>query len=511
MASKTLANGKKVLVGSKADPDSKSYKPKATDSSKQSTMDTLTAVKNRATELIAARGTPPPTTEPSVISTESATDAVRNAQDTEKKMAGDPDKTRPKTEADSNSMDDITKFLSDEKVPLPGELSPEGQKARKEYDRIVANLASFKISNAELQNNINSIVQGWDARITQMEDINARREKTFETLGFRTGAQFSGGVRGGVFGGVIAEEERQGVMRIGELEALKQADIMKAKEAARTQNWNVYVQQVAAAEKKYQEQIDTITKLNKLYVEKQAEMEEEEKAMIKTERSITLDRSIDDLLKQGITDPATILDHLNYDDAGSLIGDVTLKEIKESIKMLSQDLTGASSTVKDFKLFFPNVDLSTPEGYQKYLRFKAQATTKAGKTTTINKPTDYDTWREQFMASPAGKTLIGEIQKQSGGLAGLEAQLETLYDTAISEFYEQNPPKTKYTATSIPSVIQDQIIADIESNLSLDQLYGLYDDVSSSYISSLYNSLKKKDTTDEIGENDVLNFIKGGQ
>lgn len=57
MASKTLANGKKVLVGSKADPDSKSYTPRSTTSS-PSTYDTLEQVETRATELIGQRDTP---------------------------------------------------------------------------------------------------------------------------------------------------------------------------------------------------------------------------------------------------------------------------------------------------------------------------------------------------------------------------------------------------------------------------------------------------------------------
>lgn len=57
MASKTLPDGRKVLVGSKADPDSTSYVPRAT-SSLPSTYDTLEQVKTRATELM----TPSPAT-----------------------------------------------------------------------------------------------------------------------------------------------------------------------------------------------------------------------------------------------------------------------------------------------------------------------------------------------------------------------------------------------------------------------------------------------------------------
>lgn len=60
MASKTLPDGRKVLVGSKADPDSSRYTPKTTTTAPRtpSTYDTLEQVKTRANELIGQRDTP---------------------------------------------------------------------------------------------------------------------------------------------------------------------------------------------------------------------------------------------------------------------------------------------------------------------------------------------------------------------------------------------------------------------------------------------------------------------
>ena len=400
-----------------------------------------------------------PKSEVSGLSTENATSTLRNAQEREKALMGDAsatsadgtDTTGTSDTAGATSIDDLTKLFKDSDIPLPAELSLEGQAARQDLDRLIAGLDTFRISDAELRNQTRAIVDGYDARIRQMEDINRRREQTFETLGFRTGARFSGGVRGGVFGGIISEEERQGVNRIAELEAAKQADILAAKKEARAQNYDVYVQKINNAEKKYQEQIALIEKLNKLYIDKQKENEEEEKAMNKIEHSITVDRAIGDLMSQGITDPKEILDMLNYDEAGELIGDVTLKEIRDSMKLLdgTAGLEGASAGIKDFKLFFPNVDLSTPEGYQKFLRFKAQTAAAGREPDDPNAPPKGSITSGTLTYTPADKADDAASLEATRGEDGWvnSETYRSLYNAwvheggTVDDFLKEFPPK----------------------------------------------------------------------
>lgn len=198
--------------------------------------------------------------------------------------------------------------------------------AAKDFNDLKAGLSQFTVSDAALQSQIQGITQQWDARIADMQRINDARKQSIFTTGIRTGSQYSGGL-GGAFGGIIAEEERQGVQRIGDLEGAKQSAIAAAQEAARTQNWKVYAEQVSYAEKAYTEKLAAVKELNKTVAENNKKIQEQL-------RSATVDSAISSLIQQGVTDPAQIIDALNYDNNGNLIGDVSMKEITDTIKSM---------------------------------------------------------------------------------------------------------------------------------------------------------------------------------
>jgi len=205
-----------------------------------------------------------------------------------------------------------------------GKAQAEADRTKADLDSLKSQLAGFTVSDSQLQGQINGITAQWDARIKQMEDVNKRREQTINTLGIRMGSQYTGG-SGGMFGGIVAEEERQGVMRIGELEGQKQAAITAAREAARTKNWDVFSKQVDLAEKAYQEKQTALKDLNKQAIENSKKANDQ---AIQASR----DSAIADLISQGISDPSQILNLLNLDSKGNQIGDFTASEVAKTIK-----------------------------------------------------------------------------------------------------------------------------------------------------------------------------------
>lgn len=146
------------------------------------------------------------------------------------------------------------------------DLQIQTNNAKTEVAQAVEELKSFRISDSDVQEEINAIQGQYNARVAQMQEITRRRVQSIETLGARLGSRWTGG-EGGVWGGVIAEEERAGLMRIAELEAEKNSQIAAAKKAQREQNWKVYVAQVEMAQKTYDNQIKGIAELNKKTVE----------------------------------------------------------------------------------------------------------------------------------------------------------------------------------------------------------------------------------------------------
>lgn len=81
-------------------------------------------------------------------------------------------------------------------------------------------------------------------------------------------------------------------------------------------------------------------------------------------------------------------------------------------------------------------------------------------------------------------------------------QGQALFDRTTGDRIAYNPktyaPKTsgggssgkKYTATNIPNAVRDDLVADIQAGHGLNDLYGAYKDVNSSYINQIYKSLK---------------------
>ena len=210
--------------------------------------------------------------------------------------------------------------------------------AQSDLDALKTQLAKFTITDAQLKAQTDAIGGLWDKRISDMERINTQREQSIKTLGIRLGNRYTGG-EGGMFGGIIAEEERQGVSRIADLEAEKQAAISAAEGAARDKNWQVYSKEVDNAEARYKDKLDAVKELNKMVAANNNKIAEENRVESKKiqeqVRQASRDNAVSGLLAQGITDPNLMLNYLNYDQSGNAVGDFTAKEVSDTMKSLS--------------------------------------------------------------------------------------------------------------------------------------------------------------------------------
>ena len=193
--------------------------------------------------------------------------------------------------------------------------------AEKEFNDAKAALLASTTATAD-QGTLNAIAALYDVRKADMERINAQRQGSISTLGIRLGQRWTGS-EGGVFGGIITEENRQGVQRITDLEAQKQNAISAANEAARTKKWTQYSKFISLAEDAYKLTQDAIKELNKTTVA-------ENKKVAEIRRSESIDFGIAGLLKIGFSDPKDMLFELKK------IGiSATSDEINKSMTNLS--------------------------------------------------------------------------------------------------------------------------------------------------------------------------------
>jgi len=191
--------------------------------------------------------------------------------------------------------------------------------ANKKVDDLVAQMEAYKISDSSLNATIDNIKRQYDSRKAEMARINDSRKAQLQTLGMRTG-----GTRyaGATFGGVVAEEERQGLARVAELDAAMNDAILKAQEAQRTNNWSIFSKQVDLAESRRKELADTIAETNKAAIEQNKKIKERAD---QSER----ETAISSLYGAGITSPADILKNLN-----ALGYDITSKDLKDTLDTL---------------------------------------------------------------------------------------------------------------------------------------------------------------------------------
>lgn len=133
--------------------------------------------------------------------------------------------------------------------------------AKQDVANATAQLTSFNPQNDPvLQAQLASIQATWNMREQQMTNFNNSQVASTQTLGYRNGMQYTGGL-GGSFGGIITSEEQEGVSRIGDLEAQKQQALSAATTAYSNQEWDRYSKLVDIAEQSYHDQVDQLNKL----------------------------------------------------------------------------------------------------------------------------------------------------------------------------------------------------------------------------------------------------------
>lgn len=247
--------------------------------------------------------------------------------------------------------------------------------AKNELDTYKAKLTNFDVSSdPQLQSVLSGISSQWDARISDMERANKNRESSLNTTGIRLGSRWTGGA-GGVMGGIVSEEERQGISRIAQLQAEKQSALTAARSAYEDQKWDQYYKLVGIAQKHYSDQLQAVSDLNKATAQQNAKLQEQAS---QSDR----DSAILSLYEKGTTDPAAIFNAIK----SSGRNDVALKDVTSTLKLLAKE-TGADSLEKlggdtrDFYLLQRNNLLpggvSDLGGFLKYVNSAKQDPAKA--------------------------------------------------------------------------------------------------------------------------------------
>lgn len=219
--------------------------------------------------------------------------------------------------------------LSESTTPAEDTTNPEIKKLQEESAMLERDALSFKnklmgaiITDSELKSDIRAITNAYDARIAEMQDINARQIQGVKTLGLRSGAQYTGGF-GGVWGSIISEAERSGLMRITDIESERQSKIIAAKSAAQENNYKIYASLMEDARSLAKEKKTEVANLIQ-------EQKKQDALIAEHKKQIITDAVISEAYAQGYTTPQDIVGAMNA--KGNYI---TLEEADKALKILN--------------------------------------------------------------------------------------------------------------------------------------------------------------------------------
>lgn len=295
---------------------------------------------------------------------------------------------------EQKKMKDQGYTVSESTAPAESIDSPEIIKLKEELQTQETEIAAYKsrltdliITDPELKADIRGITKAYDARIAEMRDINNRQIQSVKTLGYRMGMQFTGGM-GGMWGGIISDAERQGLLKIADIEGEKQSKILEAKAAARESNYKIYAALMDDAREIQKQKTTALADLVKAQKEQDAEL-------AKRTKQIAIDSSIAELYADGTTSPEALLKALNQDSSGNFKANVTAGEVEAALKVLTppDEFKGMDSDLPTFEWLKANGRLSKDMTFMQYkamlknLEAKASGATeaqiKAGKEAKV--------------------------------------------------------------------------------------------------------------------------------
>ena len=276
----------------------------------------------------------------------------------------------------------------------------------RELDAYQEQIDSLRAASSEIgRASIEAIRQAGDAKRNLLSEANERTMQALQTVNAMFGTDRFSPL---VATGLVSAQERANITKLIELDSSINKSIAEAQKANYDRDFELLDKTMNVLEKKQEVQTKLLEEQAKLALDNVKKMNE---AIIRSSR----DAAVGDLIRQGVTNPAELLNILNFAEDGTMIGDFTAKEIEDTLKALSPagSIEKLSGSARDFFILknmnqLPSGITSLPEDQQlfAYLRMEKAASTRAtgGTGNTI-------TWSEaKLRGLPLG--LVGQSEEQ---------------------------------------------------------------------------------------------------
>ncbi len=243
--------------------------------------------------------------------------------------------------------------------------------------------ATYDGATANVVSKIQSIYSDLIKETTQ---FNKSTDAYRTTSGIKTGgARYAQDVNGGI----LTATANAGLQKLVDLQTKEATAISEAESANAKQQLSLFAEKQKEVNSIRDERTKILNTLQTEATKMQANLE-------KNKAQANTDQSISKLLAEGITDPAAIMEKLNYDENGNQVGSVTAKDVNSSLKALAPggDIQKLSAATRDFFILkghnqLPTSVSSLPDDQQLFAYLSQQkeatsATGSSGKVITLS-------------------------------------------------------------------------------------------------------------------------------
>lgn len=270
------------------------------------------------------------------------------------------------------------------KTTQSGQTVDHQQQLQDDIDKVFAQQEGLIDASTNAQ--MNSIRQTYSDLAKEQREANDVSQRNLLTYGARTGLSRYSGER---FGQIQNATISEGIKTLGKLASDEYKLIAQAESARAGSKYTLFA-------KKRDELVQLRKERQKTLDEMQKDIQKKKDDAQKQKIQSSRDSAIANLVSQGITDPKQILNYLNYDDQGNLVGDITAKEIADALKNLAPEdnIDKLSGATRDFYILkgtnqLPSGISSLPENEQlfAYLAAEKRASSIPPKGSAGNKIT----------------------------------------------------------------------------------------------------------------------------
>lgn len=279
-------------------------------------------------------------------------------------------------------------------------------KLQSQFDTYTADIALIDSENVPM---INDIKATFERRKAEMEKLNQSMQGQ---LGIAQGRSGMARYAPETASGFISAEVTNGMNRLSELESQKLQAIAEAKRALKSDaedKWTAFNTFMKEATTAYQNKTTALIDLHSMIKAEEDAVLEQAQADQKQQQQAGRDSAVADLMAQGVTDVTEMLNYLNFDESGEMIGDFTAEEVSKTMNLMANKdaLAGLDSSLRTYQYLKENqpeeLEAMGVTNYQSYLKSIALAkktpTSGGGGGSTPKQTPEQKAWEDDLSKS----------------------------------------------------------------------------------------------------------------